>query len=113
MSAAIKLSGHFARNPGLRAVSKGSVDLRRLKIDSHLRQEVATAVRWHLRATPPGDNSMDDVDIVFAAAIIRTSGLVVCTSRSAGQQGEVGVETSRRELSCRQRLRRCMHPKSA
>ena len=45
--------------------------------DPQLRQEVATAVRRHLRSNPPGDSSVDDVEAAFAAAIMRTAELVI------------------------------------
>ena len=45
--------------------------------DPQLRQEVATAVGRHLRANPPGDSSVDDVEAAFAAAIMRTAELVI------------------------------------
>ena len=45
--------------------------------DSQLRQEVATAVGRHLRANPPEDSSVDDVEAAFAAAIMRTAELVI------------------------------------
>ena len=45
--------------------------------DPQLRQEVATAVERHLRANPPGDSTVDDVEAAFAAAIMRTAELVI------------------------------------
>ena len=45
--------------------------------DSQLRQEVAKAVGRHLRANPPGDSSVDDVEAAFAAAIMQTAELVI------------------------------------
>ena len=45
--------------------------------DPQLRQEVATAVGRHLRANPPGDSSVDDVEAAFAAAIMRTAELII------------------------------------
>ena len=45
--------------------------------DPQLRQEVATAVGRHLRVNLPGDNSVDDVEAAFAAAIMRTAELVI------------------------------------
>ena len=45
--------------------------------DPQLRQEVATAVGRHLRANPPGDSSVDDVEAAFAAAIMRTAESVI------------------------------------
>ena len=77
VSAPVKLLGHFARNRRLRASAKPPVDRRRLVTDPQLRQEVATAVGRHLRANPPGDNSVDDVEAAFAAAIMRTAELVI------------------------------------
>ena len=77
VSAPVKLLGHFARNRRLRASAKPPVDRRRLVTDPQLRQEVATAVGRHLRANPPGDSSVDDVEAEFAAAIMRTAELVV------------------------------------
>ena len=53
------------------------MDRRRLVTDPHLRQEVATAVGRHLRANPPGDSNVDDVEAAFAAAIMRTAELVI------------------------------------
>ena len=77
VSALVKLLGHFARNRRLRASAKPPVDRRRLVTDPRLRQEVATAVGRHLRANPPGDSSVDDVEAAFAAAIMRTAELVI------------------------------------
>ena len=77
VSAPVKLLGHFARNRRLRASAKSPVDRRRLVTDPQLRQEVATAVGRHLRANPPGDSSVDDVEAAFAAAIMRTAELVI------------------------------------
>ena len=45
--------------------------------DPQLRQEMATAVGRQLRANPPGDSSVDDVEAAFAAAIMRTAELVI------------------------------------
>ena len=42
-----------------------------------LRQEVATAVGRPLRANPPGDSSVDDVEAAFATAIMWTAELVI------------------------------------
>ena len=78
VSAPVKLLGHFARNRRLRASAKKTpVDRRRLVTNPQLRQEVATAVGRHLRANPPGDSSVDDVEAAFAAAIMRTAELVI------------------------------------
>ena len=77
VSAPVKLLGDFARNRRLKASAKPPVDRRRLVTDPQLRQEVATAVGTHLRANPPGDSSVDDVEAAFAAAIMRTAELVI------------------------------------
>ena len=78
VSAPVKLLGHFARNCRLRtSAKKPPVDRRRLVTDLQLRQEVATAVGRHLRANPPGDSSVDDVEAAFVAAIMRTAELVI------------------------------------
>ena len=45
--------------------------------DAQLRQEVATAVGKHLRANPPGESNVDDVEAAFAAAIMRTAELMI------------------------------------
>ena len=79
MSAPVKLLGHFARNRRLRAPAKPPVDRRRLVIDPQLRQEVAIAVGRHLRANPPGDGSVDDVEGAFTAAIMLCAELVIPT----------------------------------
>ena len=77
VSAPVKLLGHFARNRRLMASAKPQVDRRRLVTDPQLRQEVATAVGRHVRANPPEDSSVDDVEAAFAAAIMRTAELVI------------------------------------
>ena len=75
--APVKLLGHFARNRRLRVSAKPPVDRRRLVTDPQLRQEVATAVGRDLRANPPGDSNVDDVEAAFAAVIMRTAELVI------------------------------------
>ena len=77
VSAPVKLLGHFARNRRLRASAKPPVDRRRLATDPQLRQEVAPAVGRHLRANPPGDSNMNDVEAAFASAIVRTAELAI------------------------------------
>ena len=77
VSAPVKLLGHFARNRRLRVAAEPPVDRRRLVTDPQLRQEVATVVGRHLRANPPGDRNVDDVEAAFAAAIMRTAELVI------------------------------------
>ena len=77
VSATVKLLGHLARNRRLRAPAKPLVDRRRLVTDPQLRQEEATAVGRDLRANPPGDSSVDDVEATFAADIMRTAELVI------------------------------------
>ena len=77
VSAPVELLGHFSPNHRLRASAKPPVDRRRLVTDPQLRQEVATAVGRHLRANPPGDTSVDDVETAFATAIMRTAELVI------------------------------------
>ena len=73
----VKLLGHFAQNCRLRVSAKPPVDGRCLVTDPQFRQEVATAVRRHLRANPPGDSNVDDVEATFAVAIMRTAELVI------------------------------------
>ena len=73
----VKRLGHFARNRRLRAPAKPPVDSRRLVTDPQLRQEVATAVGRPLRANPPGDSSVGDVEAAFIAVIMRTAELVI------------------------------------
>ena len=77
VSAPVKLLGHFARNRRLRVSAEPPVDRRRLVTDPQLRQEVATAVGRHLRANPPGNSNVDNVEAAFAAAIMRTAELVI------------------------------------
>ena len=46
--------------------------------DPKLRQEVATTVGRHLRVVnPPGDSSVDDVEVTFAAATMQTAEMVI------------------------------------
>ena len=73
MSAPVILIGHFASNRLLRTSAKPPVDRRRMVTDPQLRQEVATAIGRHLRANPPADINVDDVEAAFAAAIMRTA----------------------------------------
>ena len=77
VSAPVKRLGHFAQNRLSRVAAEPPVVRRRLVTDPQLRQEVATAVGRHLRANPPGDSNMDDVEAAFAAAIMRTAELVI------------------------------------
>ena len=77
VSAPVKLLGHFARNRRVRVSAKPPVSRRRLVTDPQLRQEVATAVGRHPRANPSGDSNVDDVEVAFAAAIMRTAELVI------------------------------------
>ena len=77
VSAPVKLLGHFSRNRRLRVSAKPPVDRRRLVTDPRLRQEVTTVVGRHLRANPPGDGNVDDVEATFAAAIMQTAELVI------------------------------------
>ena len=77
VSAPVKLLGHFPRNRRLRVSAKPPVDRRRQRTDPQLRQEVATAVGRRLRANPPGDSNVDDVEATFAATIMRTAELVI------------------------------------
>ena len=77
VSAPVKIIGHFARNYLLRVSAKPPLDRRRLVNDPQLRQEVATVVGRHLRVNRPGNNSVDDVEAAFAAAIMRTADLVI------------------------------------
>ena len=99
MSAPIKLLGHVARNRRLRASAKPPVDRRRLVTDPQFRQEVATAVGRHLRANPPGDSSVDDVEAPFAAAIMRTAELVIPPQeRRRSERGWSGDARTEAEL---------------
>ena len=77
VSTPIKLIGHFAQNRLLRTSAKTPMDPRRLVTDPQLRQDVATAVGRHLRANPPGDSNVDDVEAAFATAIMRAAELVI------------------------------------
>ena len=77
VSAPVKLLSHFDRNRRLRVSAKPPGDRRRLVTDPQLRQKVATAVRRYLRAKPPGDSNVDDVEAAFTAAIMRTAELAI------------------------------------
>ena len=56
--------------------------------DPQLRQEVATAVGRHLRANPPGDSCVDDVEAVFAGAIMYVC-MVITYSKGKDQPSKV------------------------
>ena len=77
VSIPVKLLGHFSRNRRLRVSAKPPVDRRRLVTDPQFRQEVATAVRKHLRANPPGDSIMGNVEAAVATVIMQTAELVI------------------------------------
>ena len=77
VSAPVMLIGHFASNRLLRTSAKPPVDRRRMVTDPQLRQEVATAIGRHLRANPPAESNVDDVEAAFAAAIMRTAEMMI------------------------------------
>ena len=95
--APVKLIGHFSQNRWLRTSAKPSVDFRRLVTDPQLRQEVATAVGRHIKANLPGDSNVDDVEVAFAAAIMRTAELVIIPQerrrRGRGWSGDAQTES--------------------
>ena len=67
--------------------------------DPQLRQEVATVVGRHLKANPPGDSSVDDVEAAFASAIMRTADLVIpLQERRRPGQGWSGDARTEAEL---------------
>ena len=76
MSVPVKLIGYFARNHRLRTRVKRLVDGSRLMFDPQLQQAAPTAAGGHLRATRPGDGSVNDVDVAFVTAIMRTAELM-------------------------------------
>ena len=96
VSTPAKRFGHFARNRRFRVSGKPPVDRRRPLTDPQLRQEVATAVGRHLRANPPGDSNVDDVEAAFAAAILLTAELVITPQerrrRGRGWSGDAQTE---------------------
>ena len=53
------------------------MDCKRLVTDPQLRHEVAIAFGRPFRANPPGDSNVNDVEAIFAAAIMRTAELVI------------------------------------
>ena len=77
MSAPFKLIPHFARNRWLGTSVKPPVECSRLMTDCQLRWEIVTTVRRHLRANPPGNGSVDNVEAAFGTAIMRTAELIV------------------------------------
>ena len=74
VTAHVKLLGRFARNRPVRE-AKGPplIDRRRLTTDPHFRQEVATGIGDHLRASPPSGSSVDDVETAFTTVILQTA----------------------------------------
>ena len=57
-------------------VSKTPIDMRRLTIDPHLREEVARAIGDRLRRPTPSGKSANDVEATFKAATMQTVALV-------------------------------------
>ena len=74
--APVKLLGCFALKRRLRASAKPPVDRKHLLTNYQLGQEVATPFERHLRANPPGNQSVDDVEAASAVALMRTAELV-------------------------------------
>ena len=67
--------------------------------DPQLQQEVATAVGRPLRANPPGDSNVDDVEAAFAAAIMRTvESVIPPQERKSPGRGWSGDAQSEAEL---------------
>ena len=64
--------------------------------DPQLQNKVATSVGRHRKAKPPGDSSVDDVEVAFAAAIIRTAELMIPPQerrkRGRGWSGDTQTE---------------------
>ena len=61
---------------------------------------MATAVGRHLRANPPGESSVDDVEAAFAATIMRTAELVIPPQErrrpGRGWSGDARTEAERK-----------------
>ena len=67
--------------------------------DPQLGQEVATAVGRQLRANPPEDSSVDDVEAAFIAALMRTAELVILPQeRRRPERGWSGDARTEAEL---------------
>ena len=99
VSAPVKLLGHLARNRRLRVPVKPPVDRRCLVTDPQFRQEGATAVGRHPRANPPGDSNVGNVVVAFAAAIMRTTELVIPPQeRTRPERGWSGDAQAEAEL---------------
>ena len=108
VSAPVELFGHFARNRRLRVSAKPPVNL----TDPQLRQEVDTVVGRRLRANPPGDSNVNDVETAFAAVIMRNVELVIPPQeRKRPRRGWSG--NTQKKLSYRLRLKRCTQRGSA
>ena len=77
VAARVKLLGRFARNRPVRRVKKPPIDRRGLTTDPSLREEVARVIGDRLKATPPNGSSVDEVEAVFTAAVVKTAYLIV------------------------------------
>ena len=77
---------------------KQKVDRTRLATDSNYRQDVATAIVRHLQVNITMVSSVDEVEAVFTAVILRPPNLR-CHRESEGDQRKDGVETLRQKLN--------------
>ena len=96
----MKLLGRFARNRLVKRVKRRSpIDRRRLTNDPHLRQEVATVIRDHLRAEPPSGSSVD-TKIAFATAMLQTVELVAPEMEGRAQaEAEIKIAMTARRAA--------------
>ena len=76
VTAYVKLFGRFARSRPVRRTKRPPpIDWQQLTIDPHLRLEGAIVIEDHLRAVPPSDSSLDDVETTLTTALPQTAEL--------------------------------------
>ena len=102
----VKLLGRFARNRPVReAKGPPPIDRRRLTNDPHLREEVATVVGDHLRAFPPSDSNVDDVETALRQPYCRQQNRLRRRERPGGRGGDGGETPKQKKRSAWRRPR--------
>ena len=107
VTASVRLVGRFARNRWVRSIKNPRIDLQCLTTDPDIGREVATAVVKQLRERTPNGENVDETEIDFADAIVRTVELVIPRKRQK-RRGEDEAETPKQKRDSRWPRQRCI-----